>query len=621
MPELDVALASRAAAGRGPQADGPTVRPAIWSPSAIAGDTRASIRLERVLALGRAFLTIVALLAIVFDPGQPERQAGLTYAVLASYAVYSLAALAYVYRTSQFGTRQGWILHGLDILWTIVVTAAGAGPVSPFFLFFVFLVLAAAYRWGLVGTVATAFVTVTVYVIDVAAYLANAGPTTPGAPLDAWLNVDGFELHRAIIQVAYLLLTGMLLGYLAEQDKRSRGELEAIARLTREPQVHRGVGGSVAAVSRALLRMFDAESICFVLQDFETHEAWLWRLDRGMAEATRNPPRVPLDADQQALWLFPDPGQVWYGTRRRGGSDLRVEAVRPGAPQPEADDTALPGPVSASGPFTSLVVANFGLPDEWRGRVYLFDPRERGDIDQSLYFIDALVEHVAPALTNVFLLARLRARVTAAERARVARELHDGAIQALLGIELKVEALRRQADHQPATVATELADVQQLLRQQVLELRELMQALRPLALDASEQLPDVLASVVERFRRDTGVPARFMFTGGAARLPPATALEVVRIAQEALVNVRKHSRARSVLVRLTGGENGYILAIEDDGIGFDFEGHVSGDELDRRRLGPAIIRERARAAGAHLSIDSTPGAGARIELIVNTAHG
>jgi two-component system nitrate/nitrite sensor histidine kinase NarX len=169
-------------------------------------------------------------------------------------------------------------------------------------------------------------------------------------------------------------------------------------------------------------------------------------------------------------------------------------------------------------------------------------------------------------------------------------------------------------------VTSELADIQQLLQQQVLELRELMQQLKPLAIDASEQLPDVLASVVERFRRDTGVPARFMFTGGATHLSPAVALEVVRIAQEALVNVRKHSRARSVLVKLTGGEHGYILAIEDDGVGFEFEGLVSGEELDRRRLGPAIIRERARAAGAHLSIDSTPGSGARIELIVNASH-
>jgi signal transduction histidine kinase len=57
--------------------------------------------------------------------------------------------------------------------------------------------------------------------------------------------------------------------------------------------------------------------------------------------------------------------------------------------------------------------------------------------------------------------------------------------------------------------------------------------------------------------------------------------------------------------------------IEDDGRGFDFEGRLSARELDDRRVGPAIIKERARTAGAALVVDSTPGAGARVELTFN----
>jgi two-component system nitrate/nitrite sensor histidine kinase NarX len=78
-----------------------------------------------------------------------------------------------------------------------------------------------------------------------------------------------------------------------------------------------------------------------------------------------------------------------------------------------------------------------------------------------------------------------------------------------------------------------------------------MQALRPTELDSSEQLPDVLASIVERFRRDTGLSGRFVVTAGRVLLPPPKAMEIVRIVQEALVNVRKHSQTRNVLVRLT----------------------------------------------------------------------
>jgi two-component system nitrate/nitrite sensor histidine kinase NarX len=141
-----------------------------------------------------------------------------------------------------------------------------------------------------------------------------------------------------------------------------------------------------------------------------------------------------------------------------------------------------------------------------------------------------------------------------------------------------------------------------------------MQALRPIPLDTGDQLPDVLSSIVERFRRDTGVPARFVFAGGPVALPAATALEVVRIVQEALANVRKHSGARNVLVRLAGSRDGCSLVIEDDGRGLEFEGRLTGDDLDRRRLGPSVIKERARIAGAQLVIDSARGTGTRIEL-------
>ena len=156
--------------------------------------------------------------------------------------------------------------------------------------------------------------------------------------------------------------------------------------------------------------------------------------------------------------------------------------------------------------------------------------------------------------------------------------------------------------------------MQDELRREVLSLRELMQALRPIELEGTDQLPDVLASVVERFRRDTGISARFVSTGGGVSLPPRKALEIVRIAQEALANVRRHAEARNVLVSLSRDGAECRLVIEDDGRGFEFEGRLSGRELENRRIGPAIIKERARIAGAGLTVESAPGVGARIEL-------
>jgi signal transduction histidine kinase len=575
--------------------------------AALAAHGEPAARLERVLAVGRAFLTVTALAAIYLDPTEPARLAAMTYAVLAAYALYSGFVLVYVHQAPRLDASHGIVLHGLDILWTAVLTFVSEGPISPFFLFFLFVVLSAAYRWAFIGTIWTTAVTIAVFLTQAA--VAAAGPWN-----QTWFGSIDFELNRTILRVAYLMLTGFLLGYLAQQDKQSRSELAAIASITRQPRVDLGLGGSIAAVALGLLRAFKAERVAFVLQDYETRETHLWRLDRAGPGAAGDPVRVELNSEQQAAWLFPGRGAAWEATRHPGETALRMRIVEPDAWNVQRSRLELPEAIAATAPFTRLVAANLGLEDEWRGRVYLFDPAADRNVEQLLHFLVALTEHVAPALTNVFLLGRLRSRVTAAERARVARELHDGAIQALIGLEMKVEAVRRGHVPLPATAAEELADVQSLLRSEVLALRELMQALRPIPLDSSEQLPDVLVSVVERFRRDTGVPARFVFKGRSVRLPPAIALEIVRIVQEALANVRKHSRARNVLVRLTADDHRCSVVIEDDGVGFAFEGPLSGDELDRRRLGPAIIKERARIAGAALTIDSTPGAGARIEV-------
>jgi two-component system nitrate/nitrite sensor histidine kinase NarX len=139
--------------------------------------------------------------------------------------------------------------------------------------------------------------------------------------------------------------------------------------------------------------------------------------------------------------------------------------------------------------------------------------------------------------------------------------------------------------------------------------------LRPVEIEGSQQLQEVVSNVVERFRRDTGISARFVPSGRVLNLPPATALEMVRIIQEALVNVRKHSGGQNVLVRIESIESDACrLTIEDDGRGFEFEGRVNDSEMARQRIGPAIIRERARIANAGLVVESVKGQGARLEL-------
>jgi signal transduction histidine kinase len=200
----------------------------------------------------------------------------------------------------------------------------------------------------------------------------------------------------------------------------------------------------------------------------------------------------------------------------------------------------------------------------------------------------------------------------AMDRALVARELHDGAIQSLIGLEVQVDVLRRQAAGQ-SPLANGLARVQELLKSEVLNLRELMQQMKPIDL-SPDQLLDFLAESVDRFWRETGISARFVSDLDEVPLAPVICQELARIAQEALVNIRKHSGARNVVMRFEFSGRRWRLIIDDDGHGFDFSGRLSQRELDAGRKGPVIIKERVRSIGGELTIESAKGRGARLEI-------
>jgi signal transduction histidine kinase len=237
--------------------------------------------------------------------------------------------------------------------------------------------------------------------------------------------------------------------------------------------------------------------------------------------------------------------------------------------------------------------------------------------DQELRFADRLLEQALPAVYSVYLVRRLRARVGAMERARVARELHDGAIQSLISAEMRVDVLRRKAQRESPGLTEELVGVQELLRHEILNLRELMLQMKPIDL-GPQQLLDFMAESVDRFRRDTGIGARFVSEiQEDIALTPHICRELMKVVQEGLVNVRKHAKATNVLVTFTDGSGSYHLTIADDGKGFDFAGKiVFGDPLTSAK-GPTIIKERVHGIGGQLSIESYPGHGSRLEIVVS----
>jgi signal transduction histidine kinase len=137
---------------------------------------------------------------------------------------------------------------------------------------------------------------------------------------------------------------------------------------------------------------------------------------------------------------------------------------------------------------------------------------------------------------------------------------------------------------------------------------------------ASGDLASHLSDVVDRFGRYTGIAARFVSGGHPAGLSPHARRQMASIVHEALVNIRKHSGAKRVLVRSDVVGDLWRVSIEDDGRGFPFAGRLTQEELDQQRQGPRTIGERARIIGGQLIVESKPGAGAKVEVTMPLAH-
>jgi signal transduction histidine kinase len=207
------------------------------------------------------------------------------------------------------------------------------------------------------------------------------------------------------------------------------------------------------------------------------------------------------------------------------------------------------------------------------------------------------------------------------ERASVARELHDGVLQSLLGLKMRLHAL---SDSQEGSTAHELRQIQDILLEEARKLREFMQQVKPVDVGAQSLRPHLI-EIVQRFERETGIRTHFVSDSSVVDIERSVCGVVVRIVQEALANVRKHSCATDVWVRLDRRDSNWQLTIEDNGVGFPFSGRFSQSELKARGRGPLVITECVSSIGGELTLESMPGRGSRLEITIpakrRAAHG
>ena len=198
------------------------------------------------------------------------------------------------------------------------------------------------------------------------------------------------------------------------------------------------------------------------------------------------------------------------------------------------------------------------------------------------------------------------------ERYRIAHELHDGIQQKIATVNMYLQTLEENTDHNQEVLTNSI----EKLNEAINEIRNMSHSLVPRALRNSG-LAATLNDEVEQLNKNSTVNAAFHENIGTKRFHQDIELNLYRIFQEAMSNIFKHASANAIMVQLLESEERLSLMIEDDGHGFD-----AGD-LEEAGFGLSSIKNRASGIGAHVEIDSVPNEGTSIlvELEPDTYHG
>lgn len=200
------------------------------------------------------------------------------------------------------------------------------------------------------------------------------------------------------------------------------------------------------------------------------------------------------------------------------------------------------------------------------------------------------------------------------ERTSLAHELHDSLAQTIASLRFQVRMLEETLQNDPISekAVQEAHRIHNGLDEAHDELRELINSFRA-PFDQRGLVP-ALSKLVERFNQETGIPAFFQPDCLKTDLDTSQEMQALRIVQEALANIRKHAKAHTIRVLLRCRSPGsYLILVEDDGVGF--EGAVPQGNPGEH-IGLSIMEERARRVGGELSIESEPGEGTRVELVI-----
>src|SRR4029077_14102545 len=413
--------------------------------------------------------------------------------------------------------------------------------------------------------------------------------------------------------VAWLGLVGATLAagggsaFLGDLSRSFAAQNELLARVSSTMQVDQGLSESLRLLLDELTQAFHTNGAMLVYRDSDLERIFVWQLKSGESERLI-PENLPLaradgflldDLDATICWNSLVGAGAGFGWDRRDGRTVKTLPRLPTVTQQ----------VLALRSFMSVAFDQLGRP---AGRLFLLKGRRPFSREDLMWF-ERVARHVGPSVENIFLLRHSRARAIEGELSRISRDLHDGILQTLLSIEIQLDVLRRRVASSPDHAESALAGLQQTVKNESAQLRHFVTDLRPVRVQSAD-LVDLMRGFAERYRNESNLALDLLVDSADLHAPDRVCREVFQIYREALNNIKKHAKATHVVVKLSQDDSRLLLVVDDNGEGFSFAGKFTGDELDRLRLGPISIKERTRTVNGDLTVESSPGHGARLTI-------
>lgn len=563
-----------------------------------------AVRTERIIAGARLVLAIAAIGLVLLYPNPSDPESGNAYSVVVLYFLYAFAVVWIVDRNLMRVDRLGFATQVVDTLWFPLILLRTQGENSPFFLYYVFSLITASFRWGFKETLFVNTANVGMYVIVHFA-------TVQG----------GSNYYRFWVRPTYLYVLACLIGYLGEHQRRVQRQLISLAEMSSSILAKASFPRMLEASMEQVRRLFRVEQCILVLEDDLSKRISLRKVGISVGSSFYQVGGLP--AGEMEFLMAPR--KNWGYFINPQNRLIRLLAVK----EIFVYDFESQKPVSQGFHPSRQLAILFEMKSMLSvpvyvgvtlvGRVYLVNRKDGIFSNSDLQYLKLLVSQLAPLLDNYRLLQRMQRMSVLEEKNRIARDLHDGLVQSLASLDIRIEVCRKMFQNTSSNLRGELDDLQRIVRDEYADLRNYMRRLRTPSFEGQE-LEKAIRTYAEAFQRENNLKVRISVPNSPLHLPRKVSREFYQIVHEALTNVRKHSGARHVLVELIQKENLFSLVVSDDGHGFSTHPNKNAKTKDV----PWSISERAEALHGSAQVESMPGQGCRltinIPLIVGSTH-